>query len=178
MNKVLILTVAALLGFCGCRTMGPSYVPTSETLTRADLEYAVGQALQSVLAQDRIKVATEGARPVFSVMDTELDTNDRGRNAEPMVEELTMLFKEELTNSGKAIVKNRRIGMGGYSEQNIKVDYILLSKLMVRDVPAVEGKVAKSYTLNVTLVDAASGLEFWQKRVAIKDHNVSRANSL
>ena len=89
-----------------------------------------------------------------------------------------MLLREELTNSGKAVVKNRRIGMGGYAEQNIKVDYILLSKLMVRDVPAVSGKVAMSYTLNLTLVDARSGLEFWQKRVAIKDLNASRANSL
>lgn len=178
MKKMIVSLVLLGMAVGGCRSMSPDYVPVASTLSRGDLEYAVGQAVQSVLAQDRIKVATEGATAVFSVMDVELDTNDRGRNAEPLVEELTMLLREELTNSGKAVVKNRRIGMGGYAEQNIKVDYILLSKLMVRDVPAVSGKVAKSYTLNLTLVDARSGLEFWQKRVAIKDLNASRANSL
>lgn len=178
MKKTIVSLVLLGMAVGGCRSMSPDYVPMANTLSRGDLEYAVGQAVQSVLAQDRIKVATEGATAVFSVMDVELDTNDRGRNAEPLVEELTMLLREELTNSGKAVVKNRRIGMGGYAEQNIKVDYILLSKLMVRDVPAVSGKVAMSYTLNLTLVDARSGLEFWQKRVAIKDLNASRANSL
>ena len=161
--------VAALV-FAGCATSTHRYVDDEDREAVAgfaedDVRYTVSRIVQDILARDRIK-AFEGAnRAVMIVENIRNDTLSRGRDASSLAEALGQSLREELTNSGKVVVYNKEAAQ--YAQVRVNPQYRLSGRLSERNMRQDDGDYQKEYNLNLTLVDLATGLEFWQKRVHV-----------
>lgn len=170
--KILILPLlaAALVCTCGCTTTTRRYVAgeTRQTVagfSEEDIEDTISRAIQSINRQDRIKVQAGANRAVMIVENVTNDTLSRGRDAGALAEALGQSLREELTNGGKVIVYNKEAAQ--YAKVKVEPQYRLAGRLTERNLRQDNGDFQKEYNLNLTLVDLATGLEFWQKRVHV-----------
>lgn len=175
---VLPLLAVAFLAGAGCTTQTRRYYEGESRQTVAgfseeDIDYTVQKALSSVLAADRIKAPAGAQRAVMIVEDVTNDTLSRGRDAGALAEALGQSLREELTNSGKVVVYNKEAAR--YAKVKVEPQYRLSGRVTERNLRQDNGDYQKEYNLNLTLVDLATGLEFWQKRVHI-GKEVARRN--
>ena len=154
----------------GCTTPTRRYVEgeTREEVagfSEYDINDTVSRAMQSVLSQDRIKLQPGANRAVMIVEDVIADTTSRGREAEGLANSIGQSLREELTGSGKVVVYNREVGQ--YAKVRVEPQYILKGRLTERNLKMDGSDYQREYNLNLTLVEIATGLEFWQKRIHV-----------
>jgi len=161
---------AVAVAMAGCMTQTRRYVAgeTRQTVagfSEEDIVDTVSRAMQSVCSQDRIKLREGANRAVMIVEDVTNDTLSRGRDAGALAEALGQSLREELTNGGKVVVYNKEVAQ--YATVRVDPQYILRGRLTERNLRQDNGDFQKEYNLNLTLVELATGLEFWQKRIHV-----------
>ena len=169
----IVAMTTALLGvsaMTGCMTATHRFAEGEARNTVAgfaeeDISDTVSRAVQSVCSQDRIKVQPGANRAVMIIENITNDTLSRGRDAGALAEALGQSLREELTNGGKVVVYNKEAAQ--FAKVRIDPQYRLAGRLTERNLRQDNGDVQKEYNLNLTLVDLATGLEFWQKRVHV-----------
>lgn len=163
----------------GCATT-THYVPQGGTVaavggfSQDDVDYTVSQAVQSLLAQGRL-MSTDGSRKVVVVENVVNDTLSRGSQSDALAESLGLSLRENLTNSGKIIVFNKRAAQ--YATVKVDPQFSLLGRLTQRNLRQDDGDIQIEYSLNLQLIELATGLEFWQKRIPLRKI-ADRANAL
>ena len=167
-TKLMVVLVAATVA--GCTTPTHRYA-AGETraevagFSEYDLNDTVSRAIQSVLSQDRIKLHPGANRAVMIVEDVIADVTARGREAEGLANSIGQSLREELTNGGKVVVYNREVGQ--HATVRVEPQYILRGRLTERNLRMDNSDYQREYNLNLTLIEIATGLEFWQKRIHI-----------
>lgn len=174
--KTLFFTVFALVAvavFTGCANITRTqYIPQGTRaeavagFSQDDIDDVISRAVQSVLWQDRIKLLPGANRAVLIIPDVTNDTLSRGRDCNALAENLGISLREELTNSGKVVVYNKEVG--ATAQVDVSIQYILKGSLKQRNLRTDYGDFQIEYSLNLTLVELATGLEFWQKRIPIR----------
>ena len=170
---------AATAFVAGCATT-THYVPQGGTVaavggfSQDDVDYTVSQAVQSLLAQGRL-MSTDGSRKVVVVENVVNDTLSRGSQSDALAESLGLSLRENLTNSGKIIVFNKRAAQ--YATVKVDPQFSLLGRLTQRNLRQDNGVIQIEYSLNLQLIELATGLEFWQKRIPLRKI-ADRANAL
>ena len=171
MKRIMLpLLVVALFATAGCTTPTRRFAAgeTRQTVagfSEEDINDTVSRAVQNILALDRIKTPVGANRAVVIVEDVTNDTNSRGRDAGALAEALGQSLREELTNCGKVIVYNKAAGK--YAQVRVNPQYRLTGCLTERNLRQDDGDFQKEYNLNLTFVELATGLEFWQKRIHV-----------
>lgn len=171
MKKMLVPMMAvALVAAAGCTTQTRRYAEgevrqTVAGFSEEDINDTVSRAVQSILSLDRIKVPQGANRAIVVIENVVNDTNSRGRDASALAEALGQSLREELTNSGKVVVYNKEAGQ--YAQVRVTPQYRLAGRLTERNMRQDDGDFQKEYNLNLTFVELATGLEFWQKRVHV-----------
>lgn len=166
----LVLFGAAAVFSTGCTTT-THYVPAGATVaavagfSQDDIDYAVSQAIQSMLAQGRFATA-DGSRKVLVVENVKNDTLSRGTDADALAEALGLSLRENLTNSGKVIVYNKQVAQ--YATVQVNPQMTLFGRLTQRNLRQDNSDFQIEYSLNLQLVDLSTGLEFWQKRIPLR----------
>ena len=77
--------------------------------------------------------------------------------------------------SGKIIVFNKRAAQ--YATVKVDPQFSLLGRLTQRNLRQDNGDIQIEYSLNLQLIELATGLEFWQKRIPLRKI-ADRANAL
>ena len=171
MKRILIPVMAvALVATAGCTTQTRRYAAgeTRQTVagfSEEDIDDTISRAVQNILALDRIKVPQGAGHAIVIVKNVVNDTNSRGRDASALAEALGQSLREELTNSGKVIVYNEETAPN--AKVKVEPQYRLSGRLTERNLRQDDGDFQKEYNLNLTLVELATGLEFWQKRIHV-----------
>lgn len=173
MKKIMIGIFAAatvVVSMTGCTTATKRYAAGEARevvagFSEADIQDTVSRAYQSVCSQDRIKLQPGANRAVMIVENVTNDTNSRGRDAGALAEALGQSLREELTNGGKVVVYNKETAQ--YATVKVTPQYRLAGRLTERNLRQDNGDYQKEYNLNLTLVELATGLEFWQKRIHV-----------
>ena len=164
------MMVVAAVAMTGCMTTTRRYIENEDRRTVAgfseeDIQYTISRVVQDILRRDRIKALEGSNRAVMVVEDVRNDTLSRGRDASALAEALGQSLREELTNSGKVVVYNKEAAQ--YAQVRVNPQYRLAGRLSERNMRQDNEDYQKEYNLNLTLVDLATGLEFWQKRVHV-----------
>jgi PBP1b-binding outer membrane lipoprotein LpoB len=176
------LIAAATLSFCafamtGCMTERTSYVVEDETaeavagFSEDDIRTIVLKVIQDINVKSARYSTPEKPVRVVNVKKVKIDTNSRGNDAGYLADTIAQCFKEELTNGGKFYVYNeeaaRKAAAAGrpvpYEPQ-----FILESTLRQRNVRRDGGNFYQEFSLNIQLIDVATSMEFWQKRVPLR----------
>jgi len=132
-----------------------------------NVDNAVGRAVQNLLQLDRIKLLPGASRAVTIVPETKIDTLERGSSCEALAEEICIRLRETLTNCGKIIVLDPKAAQ--YATGKVpEAQYVLDSVLRQRNVRQDNGDFQIQYSLNLKLIDRATGLEYWQKTVPLR----------
>lgn len=131
-----------------------------------DISRSVKAAVDNIIALDRIKTLPGSNRAIVVVKDVINDTTTRGRDAEALAEALGLSLRELLTNSGKIVVYNPEAAQ--YATVKVDPQYALTGRLVQRVLRQDDGDVQIEYNLNLQLIDLATGLEYWQKRIPIR----------
>jgi len=170
---------AAIALGTGCATT-THYIPQGGTVaavggfSQDDVDYTVSQAVQSLLAQGRLR-SDDGSRKVVIVENVINDTLSRGSQSDALAEALGLSLRENLTNSGKIIVFNKRAAQ--FATVKVDPQLTLLGRLTQRNLRQDNGDIQIEYSLNLQLIDLATGLEFWQKRTPLRKV-ADRANAM
>lgn len=170
MNKLVVPLAAIAAAVAGCTTATHRY---ADGETRAevagfseyDINDTVSRAIQSILSQDRIKLHPGSNRAIMIVEDVVADVTARGREAEGLAGSIGQSLREELTDGGKVVVYNKEAGQ--FATVRVEPQYILRGRLAERNLRMDNGDYQREYNLNLTLIEIATGLEFWQKRVHV-----------
>lgn len=183
MNLLKMLAIAASCAapvlMTGCATP-TRYVPQGGTVaavggfSQDDIDYTVSQAVQSMLAQGRLR-SEDGSRKVVVVENVVDDTLSRGAQSDALAEALGLSLRENLTNSGKILVFNKSVAQ--YATVRVDPQLTLHGRLTQRNLRQDNGDIQVEYSLNLQLVDLATGLEFWQKRIPLRKI-ADRANAM
>ena len=179
MKNLIITAVFSACAFAmtGCMTERSRLVVEGETAEQTagfnedDIRYIVQKVIQDIDAKSARYSTLEKPVRVVNVKKVKVDTNSRGNDAVYLADTIAQCFKEELTNGGKFYVYNEdvaaRMAAAGrpvpYQPQ-----FILESTLRQRNVRRDNGNVYQEFSLNIQLVDVATSMEFWQKRVPLR----------
>jgi len=170
--KTLFIPLCAvlLIATSGCTTPTRRFAegetrPEVAGFSEYDINDTVSRALQSIISQDRIKLQPGANRAVMIVEDVVNDTLSRGRDAEGLANSIGQSLREELTGCGKVVVYNKDVGQ--YATVRVTPQYILKGRLTERNLKMDNSDYQKEFNLNLTLVEIATGLEFWQKRIHV-----------
>ncbi len=165
------LALSLILSLASCTTK-TAYIPNDVRaqaiagFSQDDIYDTIYAAVDSLVTLDRIKAPEGSARAVVIVENVVNDTLSRGRDAEALAEGLGLSLREELTNSGKIVVYNREAAQ--YATVQVTPQYILKGRLTQRNLRQDNSDFQIEYSLNLTLIDLATGLEFWQKRIPLR----------
>ncbi len=166
-----VVACCALMALAtGCATT-THYVPAGATVaavggfSQDDIDYTVSQAVQSMLAQGRL-ASTDGSRKVVVVENVKNDTLSLGSQADALAEAIGLSLRENLTNSGKILVFNKQVAQ--YATVKVDPQMTLYGRLTQRNLRQDNGDIQIEYSLNLQLIDLATGLEFWQKRIPLR----------
>ena len=170
-TPMIVVALLIALVFSGCATQtrlvrAGEQVQTVAGFSEDDINDCVDRAVESVITQDRIRVTPGANRAVMIIENVTNDTLSRGRDAAVLAESLGQSLRERLTNSGKVVVYNKEAAQ--YAKVAIEPQYRLAGRLGERNLRQDNGDYQKEYHLNLTLVELATGLEFWQKRIPIR----------
>ena len=173
MKKAFLMISSVLALICvGCATTGTRIIGPGETaaptsdVNQDDIDYTVSIAVQSLLKHDRIKLLSGGTRAVTVVPNTKIDTTTRGSGADALAEAITYRLQEELTNCGKILVYDPDAAQ--YATVRVEPQYVLESVLRSRNVRQDNGRIQIEYSLNLKLIDRATGTQYWQKSVPLR----------
>lgn len=165
------MLMAACFAMTACKTTthiipqgGRAQVVTG--FSQDDIDYTISQAVQSILAQGCLRSQTPGERKIVNVKNVTNDTTTRGRDAEALAEGLGLSLREELTQSGKILVYNEQVAQ--YATRRVLPQFVLYGRLTNRFLRQDNGDQQIEYSLNLQLVDLATGLEMWQKRIPVR----------
>jgi len=166
----MMAAVAVVTAMTGCTTATRRYADGEVRevvagFSEADIQDTVARAYDSVCSQERIKLQPGSDRAIMIVRNVTNDTNSRGRDAGVLAEALGQSLREKLTNGGKVVVYNEEVAQ--YAAVKITPQYRLSGRLTERNLRQDNGDYQKEYNLNLTLVELATGLEFWQKRIHV-----------
>lgn len=134
--------------------------------SETDISLALNTAVGSILKLNRIVPPGDSKRAIVIVENIINDTLSRGRDASALAEALGLGLREQLTDSGKIIVYNREAAQ--YAKVAVEPQYILKGRLTQRVLHQDDDDSQIEYNLNLQLIDLATGLEFWQRRVPIR----------
>lgn len=173
MKKLLFFAVLAVSAamFSGCATQSRR-IPEGATakeisgFSQDDVDDVVSRAVQSILSQDRIHAPQGAARAILVVENVRNDTTSLGSQADILSENIGQSLREELTNSGKVVVYNKEVAK--YATVQVTPQFILYGRLTQRNMRQDGGDYYKEFSLNLQLVEIATGLEFWQKRIPLR----------
>lgn len=175
MKKMKLFAVGMLaltcLGITACKTT-THIIPQGGTaqvvsgFSQDDIDYTISRAVQSILAQGCLRSQNPGERKILNVKNVTNDTTTRGRDAEALAEGLGLSLREELTQSGKILVYNEQVAQ--YAAKRVLPQFVLYGRLTNRFLRQDNGDQQIEYSLNLQLVDLATGLELWQKRIPVR----------
>lgn len=172
MKKLMMMVALGTLACVqvGCTTATRKFAANETRQTVAgyseeDIQDAISRAMQSVLSQDRIKVQAGANRAVMVVDNVKNDTSSRGNSAAVLANTLGQRLRKELTNSGKVVVYNKAAAQ--YAKVKVEPQYHLSGVLTERNLRQDDGDFQREYNLSLTLIDMATGLEFWQEDIHI-----------
>lgn len=157
----------------GCMTEGTRVIPPGETAEPvAGFSEDDIRSVVSIVIQDIDKNSARYSTPaqpvrVVNVKKVKIDTNSRGNDAVYLADTIAQCFKEELTNGGKFYVYNERAAQVAAAAP-YEPQFILESTLMQRNVRRDNGNFYQEFSLNIRLIDDATKIEFWQKRVPLR----------
>ncbi len=172
MKQVMMVAGLAALVVCGgCMTAsqritGATPVEEVAGFSFLDVDEVVNRAVESIVGQDRIKVQAGSNRAILVIPDVKNDTLSLGSQADALAQNLGQGLRERLTNSGRVVVYNPAVGAS--ATVRVTPQYTLYGTLVQRNIRKDNGDFYKEYSLNLQLVDIATGLEFWQKRIPIR----------
>lgn len=161
---------AVALGLVGCTTATRRYQDgevrqTVAGFSEEDIQDTINRAVTSIFEKDRIKPLPGQNRAIMIIEDITIDTLTRGRDAGPLAEALGISLRENITESCRAVVYNKQAAQ--YAKVKLEPQYRLAGRLSERNMRQDNGDYQKEFNLNLTLVDLATGLEFWQKRIHV-----------
>ena len=191
MNRIAFgaLIVAATV-VSGCATEQTRRIAKGEDtevtagFAEADLRIVVSDAMQDMRLKSYRFVASQcqkqgvavpaRVRRIVSVKPFTIDTTVRGSHAGYLADSLKIMFEEEMMNmsdgdEGTAafVLYNedivKRTGVAA-----VRPEFILTGKLREQSVRRDGGNFYKETFLQLRLTDAATGLDFWQKRVPLQ----------
>ena len=173
--SALILTVLVSTG-CATKT---SYISDDGTLengkaaqtvagfSEKDIQICVNRAVTSILnMQPNRIVPLPGSDRAVVVMKSTIDTLSRGRDAAALSEALSIEFAQQLTDSGKIIVYDKKAAQ--YAQVNVEPQYQFNIRLTERVLRQDDGDAQKEYNMNLQLLNLKTGLVFWQRRVPLR----------
>ena len=183
MKNLIITAVFSACAFAmtGCMTERTSYVVEGETaeavagFSEDDIRTVVLKVIQDINIKSARYSTPQNPVRVVNVKKVKIDTNSRGNDAVYLADTIAQCFKEELGGrdplNPKFYVYNEamaaRMAAAGrpvpYQPQ-----FILESTLRQRNVRRDNGNVYQEFSLNIQLVDVATSMEFWQKRVPLR----------
>lgn len=129
-----------------------------------DIENSLDTAVDDLLARGRLDSA-DGGRAVLNIMEIRNDTSSLGRDADALSNILEQGLKERLTNQQKVLVYNPAAAQ--YATVKITPQFALFGQITERNLRMDNGDIQKEYRLLLTLVETATGIEWWQKTVFI-----------
>jgi hypothetical protein len=154
-----------------------SYVVEGETaeavagFSEDDIRTVVLKVIQDINIKSARYSTPQNPVRVVNVKKVKIDTNSRGNDAVYLADTIAQCFKEELTNGGKFYVYNEEVAAKAAAAGRpvpYQPQFILESTLRQRNVRRDNGNVYKEFSLNIQLVDVATSMEFWQKRVPLR----------
>jgi hypothetical protein len=183
MKNLIAVATISLCAFAmtGCMTERTSYVVEGETaeavagFSEDDIRKVVLKVIQDINIKSARYSTPQNPVRVVNVKKVKIDTNSRGNDAVYLADTIAQCFKEELGGrdplNPKFYVYNEamaaRMAAAGrpvpYQPQ-----FILESTLRQRNVRRDNGNVYQEFSLNIQLVDVATSMEFWQKRVPLR----------
>ena len=166
--KVLATIAFASCIVAGCQTRSRNIVYGQDTqdtsaFAQKDIDYVINQALQSLFRLDRIAVPAGASRAIIQVDRIKNDTSSYGSQADRLELEITQLLKEGLGESGKVILYNPEVRQ--YASVQVAPQFLLAGRLTQRNARLDNGDYYKEFALNLQLIEIATGLEYWQKRI-------------
>lgn len=170
-SKMMMVTLGVLaFALVGCTTTTRKFAANETRQTVAgysetDVQDAVSRAIQSILSQDRIKLQAGANRAVMVVENIKNDTMSRGSSAAVLANTLGQRLRKELTNSRRVVVFNKTAAQ--YAQVRVTPQYHLSGILTERNLRQDNGDVQREYNLSLTMVELATGLEFWQEDIHI-----------
>ncbi len=174
-----LFALGAGLLFAGCRT-ATHYVYEGEEVaavagfSQDDVEYTVSTVVESILAQGCL-TSTDGSRKVLVIENVTNDTLSRGTYADALAESLGLSLRQKLTESGRVVVFNKEAAK--YATVRVNPQFALYGRLTQRNLKQDNRDVQIEYSLNLQLVELATGLEYWQKRTPLRKI-ADRANAM
>ena len=179
------LGIALAAGISGCAMERSHLVARGDGETVAgfsqdDIDSAVQSAVDDMCRWSGRYDAGPGARRVVNVKNVVNDTLSRGATAEALSEQIGQSLRERLTNGGKFVVYNEdaaRMAAARGQPVSITPEFVLYGKLQQRNMRRDGGNVYQEFSLNLQLVDVATNLEAWQKRITLRK-GVDRRNAM
>ena len=172
MKKITLSVFALFCAFMtGCATK-TTYIPQGAPVqavagfSQDDIDYTATLAVESIVNLDRIKAPAGSQRAIVVVENVVNDTNSRGRDSEALAEGLGLSLRQQLTDCGKIIVYNKEAAQ--YATVKVTPQYTLYGRLTQRNMRQDNSDIQIEYSLNLQLVDLATGLEFWQRRIPLR----------
>ena len=169
-KQIILLTAAALCVAGGCRT-------TTQNIDRVndqsgaiagfdfrDINRIICEAVASMLGSGRMQ-RNDGGRWIVNVMPVKDDTSNMARDTGALSEAIHTSLREELTNSGKCLIFNPAVGR--YAQTAAVPQFALIGTINSRSLFLDNKDRQIEYNLNLSLVETATGLEVWQKRIFI-----------
>ena len=179
MKNLIVLSILAVstCTMTGCMTEKTCIIPNGKTVepvpgfSEDDIRTIVSEVIQDINVKSARYSTPEKPVRVVNVKKVKIDTNSRGNDAGYLADTIAQCFKEELTNGGKFYVYNeeaaRKAAAAGrpvpYEPQ-----FVLVSTLRQRNVRRDNGNFYQEFSLNIQLIDVATSMEFWQKRVPLR----------
>lgn len=178
-----VLGIAMAAGLSGCVDVTAPVPPGGGEpvagFSQDDIDSVARQAVEDLCRWSGRYDAGPGARRVVNVKNVVNDTLSRGATAEALSEQLGQSLREQLTNSGKFVVYNEdaaRIAVAR-GQPVVTPEFVLYGKLQQRNMRRDGGNVYQEFALNLQLVDLATSLETWQKRITLRK-GVDRRNAM
>lgn len=178
MKKLVLIASICSAAFVmtGCATSSRVIAEgeTDETIAgfgEDDIRMVVSKVVQDINRVSARYSTPEKPVRVVNVKNVRIDTLSRGNSASYLAETIAQCMKEALTEGGKFYVYNevaaQRAALAGrpvpYTPQ-----FVLESTLRQRNMRRDNGDITQEYSLNIQLVDVATSIEFWQKRVPLR----------
>lgn len=179
MKNLIVLSILAVstCTMTGCMTEKSRVIPegkTAETVagfSEDDIRTVVSAVVQGINVKSARYSTPENPVRVVNVKKVKIDTNSRGNDAGYLADTIAQCFKEELTNGGKFYVYNEEVARKAAAAGRpvpYQPQFILESTLRQRNVRRDNGNFYQEFSLNIQLVDIATSMEFWQKRVPLR----------
>ena len=177
MSKITFgMAALAAMAMTGCATEQTRRIVRGEDtevtagFAEADLNIVVSEAVQSI-NKAAMRYAKPGKRRVVNVKPFTVDTMARGSQAGYLADSLKTMFEEALMGwdgeGGSFIVYNEDF-VARTGTAAVRPEFILTGKLREQNVRRDNGNFYKENSLMLRLTDAATGLDFWQKRVPLQ----------